>query len=194
VPVSTAISRSNRMSSPIRAELRIPDIWYDFFTRLLPGYAFWASIWYLVKGPEEPGTMTAVLAVPAGYFIALAVQPVTLILIKWLEKQAERGKESDFVVKIQSLLGPETRRSLILSKIGAELTFFSQVVILSLVASAAAFYQKKFSFGFVGIIVSCYAAFGAFTYAKHRVKKAESYCENANKSILPSPNNGAADG
>ena len=41
--VSLRYKMEDQMSPSIQTELKIPDLWYDFYTRLIPGTAFIAS-------------------------------------------------------------------------------------------------------------------------------------------------------
>lgn len=170
--------------SPITTELNIPDIWYDFLGRLLPGYAFLSSIWLIVKGTIEPSILVAVLAIPASYIIGFTCQPITLTLTKWLEKKAAETNcvEEHFVSLSQNSLGTDSRRSLILSKIGAETVFFSQVVFLSLITAYIALRYENCIGAILGCVVAIVALYGAWSYANHRIEKAKSYLSAPSKS------------
>lgn len=173
--------------SPITTELNIPDIWYDFLGRLLPGYAFLSSIWLIVKGTIEPSTLVAVLAIPASYIIGFTCQPITLILTKWLEKKAadKNCVEEHFVSLSQNSVGTDSRRSLILSKIGAETVFFSQVVFLSLITACIALTYENYIGATSGFFVAIYALYGAGFYANHRIEKTKSYLKPPSQKSIP---------
>lgn len=124
------------MSSDIKTEISIPDIWYDFFARFLPGVILVFSIWFFLILPipndisefrnniaSINGVEFLLLAI-LGYFVGLFLQPLSTGLIKKLSHICDK----DFDEKIyaaQKTIGQETRRAKILSKMGAEAMFFS---------------------------------------------------------------------
>jgi uncharacterized protein involved in cysteine biosynthesis len=115
----------------IKAELNIPDLWYDFYARLLPGGLFVAAIYILWPGaPSWPTPLQAVILVAAGYVSALVSQPLASPLshlIHWLVA----GGECYYVENIGKKLNPHEVS--ILDKMHGEVTFFTQCFVLAVV-------------------------------------------------------------
>jgi hypothetical protein len=120
----------------VEVELRIPDLWYDFYARLLPGAGFVAAIrTQILNNSAVPDAKELIVLAFVGYFCALLVQPFSSRLAQLVEFGAtmvmQQGR--NYVSEIQSKLGREKRESMILSKMHAEVTFFCQLTVLSIV-------------------------------------------------------------
>ena len=117
--------------SGINAELKIPDLWYDFYARLLPGGLFVTAIYVLWPVPLDwPSPSKMVVLVAAGYVSALVSQPVASPLshlIHWLVA----GRKCHHVERIGKGLNPH--EASILDKMHGEVTFFTQCFVLTLV-------------------------------------------------------------
>jgi len=71
------IDRIINMSNNINTQLTIPDIWYDFYARLLPGLYFVFIARYTIQsGWNSPNTSEILIIFIAGYFSGLLFQPV----------------------------------------------------------------------------------------------------------------------
>src|SRR5262245_17290860 len=122
----------------IKTELKIPDLWYDFYARLLPGAAFVAAIYILWPGPLSwPEPFQAVILVAVGYVSALVSQPIASPLshlIHWLVAR----RKAYYVESVAKKLNP--REASILDKMHGEVTFFTQCFVLTLVLLIAQYF------------------------------------------------------
>lgn len=113
----------------IKAELKIPDLWYDFYARLLPGGVFVAAIFILWPGiPSWPTLLQTVILVAVGYVSALVSQPLSSPLshlIHWLVA----GRKRYYVESIAKKLN--LHEASILDKMHGEVTFFTQCFVLT---------------------------------------------------------------
>jgi hypothetical protein len=120
----------DRSMTDIKVELNIPDLWYDFYARLLPGAIFVAAIYFLwPDAPSWPTALQTVMLLAAGYVSALVSQPVASELtwgIEWLVA----GMKHLYVERIAQNVTPH--ESQILSKMHSEVTFFTQCIVLSI--------------------------------------------------------------
>ncbi len=117
----------------IKTELKIPDLWYDFYARFLPGTAFVAVLYILWPGTSlsswaPTASQTMILAV-AGYVCAFVSQPVSSVVTGWIHLFVAGGKDC-YVKRIAEKLKPHEGK--ILSKMHGETTFFTQCFFLSL--------------------------------------------------------------
>lgn len=129
------------MGPEVKADLSIPDFWYDFFARLLPGTAFVFILrLQFANSFSFPSAGDFLYLVFGGYLISLFTQPLSSRIVKFFEKNVGKidAKEQDrikFMRTLQNDLGHSSRQSLVLGKMHAEATFFAQVSILTLVFS-----------------------------------------------------------
>jgi hypothetical protein len=115
----------------IKVELNIPDLWYDFYARLLPGAIFVAAIYILWPGDHSlPTALPTVMLLAAGYVSALVSQPIASELSLGIEWGVAKMKHFH-VERIAQKLTPH--ESQILSKMHGEVTFFTQCFVLSFV-------------------------------------------------------------
>ncbi len=127
------------MSPEITTELHIPDLWYDFFARLLPGITFIAALRVLaLSNTTFPDFPEMIVLTFAGYISALITQPLSSWLTGLIESKVGRlppGEQDRivFIRKIQKKFGESSRQTLILGKMHAESTFFVQLAVLSLI-------------------------------------------------------------
>lgn len=123
------------MGADLKTELTVPDLWFDLYARALPGSAFVGVARCALLGNCTVPSATEMLALLAvGYFAALLSQPLASRLCGWIERLAERlagNRDRLFVRRTQELLGSESRRSMIISKMHGEVTFFVQLAVLS---------------------------------------------------------------
>jgi hypothetical protein len=115
----------------IKTELKIPDLWYDFYARLLPGAAFVGAIYILLPGaPSWPTPFQTIILVAVGYVCALVSQPLASPLshlIHWLVA----GRKWYYVESVGKKL--TAHEASILDKMHGEVTFFTQGFVLTLV-------------------------------------------------------------
>jgi hypothetical protein len=130
------------VSDTFKADLRIPDLWFDFYARLLPGCAFVATI-YILAGCGRtgwPSATAAVILAAAGYFSASVTQPITSLATRALHAWAAPGKinkekkwgfneRATYVLELKQ--GLSRHEGEILSKMHGETTFFAQCGVLS---------------------------------------------------------------
>jgi hypothetical protein len=121
----------------IQTELKIPDLWYDFYTRLLPGSVFVAAIYiHWPCTPSWPTPLQTMILVAVGYVSALVTSPISSELswgIHWLVA----GRKRNYVEIITKKLNPHEAR--ILGKMHGEVTFFTQCSMLTLLLWGAQF-------------------------------------------------------
>ncbi len=123
------------MSAEVSTEIRIPDVWYDFYARLVPGSVVVAAFYVLMcEKTIQPDGWEIVLILASGYVLSLFSQPISSRLTGGLHRLSESiyGKNRTYVREIQRKLGTTSRQSMILSKMHGEVTFFVQMFVLSL--------------------------------------------------------------
>jgi hypothetical protein len=91
---SMCITRSIQMNGVIKTELNIPDLWYDFYARLLPGAAFVTALW-LIFQKDLPDWKEIVLLAFASYFCGLIAQPIASRITVWIEYLIELLRKQD---------------------------------------------------------------------------------------------------
>ena len=114
-------------------DLKIPEIWYDVYARLLPGTAFVGALYFFFSNsPQMPNGIGFLIALFFGYFIALVAQPLSSEITRWLEGKVLKHYRAEelYVEKIQKEL--DERQSMILSKMHGEITFFVQCMVLGI--------------------------------------------------------------
>jgi len=148
------------MSTDIKTELKIPDLWFDFYARFLPGTLFVAAVYMLWPGDANvPSGLWAAILALGGYCVGLMVQPLSseltgLVhnLIAWLVT-----RDKYYVLK-QEHLDPLR----ILSKMHGEATFFVQCFFLGI---ALLILQKTPSFQLESTGKTVIATFIFFIFA-----------------------------
>lgn len=129
------------MNPEIKVELQVPDLWYDFYARVLPGTAFIAALRYVVLGTTSTPSVTEIIAILwMGYFSALLTQPLASRLTGWIERLAKTiAGEPDrlYIRRVQEVLGSDSRKAMILSKMHGEVAFFVQLGLLTLLTLLA---------------------------------------------------------
>jgi hypothetical protein len=91
------------MGDGFNAELKVPDLWYDFYARLLPGTAFVGCVRFFVFGKNGvASTIEALAILGIGYFSAMLTQPLASELtlgIHWLTERLH-GIPAPFIRKL----------------------------------------------------------------------------------------------
>ena len=128
------------MSVNFETKLDIPDLWFDFYARFLPGVTFvGAARVTVLENFEVPNAAEIIVIAFLGFVCALVTQPLSSLITKCLERKVSRwkapGKDCLYVRKVQEkLIGLErNRQSMIISKMHGETTFFIQMFVLNLV-------------------------------------------------------------
>ena len=119
------------MIPDIKTELNIPDLWFDFYARFLPGILFISALYFLWPGdPNIPSGWLLVLLALAGYCCGLLVQPISSEIVGLIHSGIARiaTGDNDYVRK-QRHHDPLR----ILSKMHGETTFFVQCFVLGIV-------------------------------------------------------------
>lgn len=174
------------MSDNIKTELKIPDVWYDFYARLLPGiFLIFASRYFIQKEWIVPVATETFLLVIAGYFLGLFFQPLASNIVKLVFKYTKPKISADKIAEVQAKVGAESRRSKVLSKMQAETVFFAQLVIGDCLLLALYFYS---GLGKIHILITLflvlpYSIFGLRNVAKRRFEKAIRYGSSHDKSL-----------
>ena len=120
----------------IKTKLEIPDLWFDFYARFLPGITFVAIVRLIIlQKTTLPQTREFFVLIFAGYVCAFFVQPFSSRITLCLEKAVicMKGLDKDYVRKIQLKIGTSNRQSMILSKMHGETTAFIQFFMLGAV-------------------------------------------------------------
>ena len=179
------------MSAEIKTELQIPDLWFDFYARLLPGLAFVAALRTLIFSDRTvPAATELVVIVAVGFFCGLLSQPFSSRIVGGLEWSAAkiRHRSTDYVNIITKQLD-SSNRALILSKMHGEVTFFTQLAVLSVgyglvnrfcppAPELLAWYISVIFLGALGL---------AFEVADRRVKRAEREERLLDEAVLKRP-------
>ena len=94
---------------------KLPDIWYDFYGRLLPG-AYGVSFFQLfVLGQSIEATLENFLYIMiSGYLLGHIFQPISSMIILWRERKHDPDDQKG---QVNSEMGPETRAAHLLSKV-----------------------------------------------------------------------------
>lgn len=124
------------MAADVKMDLRIPDLWYDFYGRLLPGTAFVAmGRALLLNNTSLPSLAEAGILAGIGYLAGLILFPLVNMLSRGLYRAAEymHGKPRGYVYTVGVALGPDTRWTIILSKLNAETAFFSNLTLFTVI-------------------------------------------------------------
>jgi hypothetical protein len=125
------------MGPDIKVDLQIPDLWYDFYARLLPGITFVGTIRCCLLGLLNLPSLLEILVIfIIGYIVALITQPLSSRISRWIERLVEKMKnikENDFIRRVQKELGLDSRPSMVISKMHGEVSFFVQLSMLTLV-------------------------------------------------------------
>ena len=134
----------------IETKLRIPDLWFDFYARFLPGCAFVSFLWYFAFNQNKfPDYWTAVTMIILGYICALITQPISSEIVLAMEYCVQRffapNKDVYYIKDVQRKLGTDSRKSMILSKMHGEVTFYIQLVILGLCALGLLTWKENIS-------------------------------------------------
>ena len=170
------------MGPSIQTELHIPELWFDFYARFLPGTAFVAFakavIW---KDVSLPTVRELLIIAFAGYSCGLVVQPVSSRLTVLLEDRVvppgQKPPGHLYVRALQERLRRESRlrQSMILSKMHGETTFFVQLFVLGSVLLALQLFTAPKSPLLIGLNIACLVAFplAAFEVANRRVRRAD---------------------
>ena len=157
------------MSGELKADLQIPDLWYDFYARLLPGAVFVVAIrCYVFNNTTLPGAGEMFVLAAAGYLSGLLTQPLASRLTGAIERFAawHRSKERHYIGTVQQRLGESSRKSMILSKMHGEVAFFAQLGILSVVFGLLERAQ------YIPFILAPFALAAAFEVALRRLQRA----------------------
>lgn len=128
------------MAADVKTEFKIPDLWFDFYVRFIPGTVFIACLRFFNQDQEIiPDTNEFLILLGAAYFIGLITSPLSSRLAKFIEHRAEiiyskrnKIKQRNWVRKLQYDLGRESRDSLLLSKMHGEITMFVELALLTI--------------------------------------------------------------
>jgi hypothetical protein len=89
------------MGTDVKADLHIPDLWYDFYARILPGSLFVFGLrYYYLSINTLPDLDEVVVLTIVGFVCGLFSQPVASRLTKAVYKIVEKRsgiKDEDFI-------------------------------------------------------------------------------------------------
>ena len=124
------------MPVDVKTELQIPDFWFDFYARVIPGAAFvGAARYWWMENYEFPSATESAVLLAVGYFVGLLVQPVGSTLTETIETIAakRKGKDYGYVGRAKVSIGSRSGLPLILDKMHGETTMYVQLGLLVLV-------------------------------------------------------------
>lgn len=134
------------MSTSIEAKLNIPDLWYDFYARFLPGLAFVAALYYfLIDVPKMPDGNMIIVGIFAGYLTGLITQPISSRLAGWIHRIVASVHHEDPLYVDYAKKQFDNRHSMIISKMHGETVFFIQCAILCIFFLSTQIYFKSVS-------------------------------------------------
>jgi len=173
----------------VKAELNIPDFWYDFYARFLPGTAFVLMLRIqFANGFSFPSAGEFLVIAFGGYVIALFTQPLSSRIVKFFERNVGKVKTKGqdrikFIRTLQNDLGQSSRQSLVLGKMHAEATFFAQVSILTLVFFIVRLTIGKHSLEntMIFLLVIVLSILWSIEFVSRRFSKAKELRESLNK-------------
>lgn len=126
------VSQDN-MPTELSADLKVPDLWFDFYARFLPGTGFLMALHFsLSPNWEVPTAEKIVIGIFLGYLAGLFAQPISSTitgLIHWGISKCH-GEGRLFVEEAKRKVPEEAR---IINKMHGEATFFVQCGVLSIV-------------------------------------------------------------
>lgn len=189
------------MAAEVTTELKIPDLWYDFYATLIPGLVFIAAFRYYSLGYKyEPSGTELVILLIVAYVTGILVNPFSALLVTKIYNFLNPLRNNDddrlknWVEDIQGRLGRESRDSLILSKMHGEVNLFIQLFLLTLIFGVTLVLLRaekfreilpKFKFNghelnwyysWVVILIFAFFCFGAAcSVVKRQVKRAKNY-------------------
>ncbi|MBW3564480.1 MAG: hypothetical protein KY459_07130 [Acidobacteria bacterium] len=120
------------MGADLKADLQIPDLWYDFYSRLLPGVCFVAALRiFAIQIVSAPSSTELLILIFFGYIAGIVTQPVSSRVSGWVQDLVAylRGKEKDIVSIVSRRLekAEAVKERQILSKMHGEVSFFLQL-------------------------------------------------------------------
>lgn len=166
------------MGNGALGDLKIPDLWFDFYARFLPGLAFIAYVRVLVNGCFSiPNLIEFISLLLLGFIYGLILQPISALLVdliqKYTDKWHNKDHEINIVKKIQYDIDRDSRDSMIISKMHAEVTFFVQMALFVLISFFYRLYVKGLpKHWFFYIIILLFFFIESFLVANRRLKRA----------------------
>lgn len=180
------------MGAELNAEVKIPDLWYDVYARLLPGSAFVAIAYLLfAPNPEIPTTSGIFLLLCAGFFTGLTAQPISSELTAWIHHCVARvhGEERLFVDIVRARL--DERQVSIIDKMHGETTFFVQCFVLGLLLCAIRLLSSSIPATTPSIVwifvASVFFLFGAIEFSDRRFRRVRDRIEVTRNQVNQFP-------
>lgn len=166
------------MAAEVKTELNIPDLWFDFYARLVPGTCFALALYWrkYEKLPALDGWHLFGLF-GAGYVLSLITQPLSSRAARMLEDQAAKihRKDGEYVERVKTCLGESSRRTLILDKMHGEVTMYVQAAFLSVVYLLSRCLVGAESVDALAAPIAVVAIFYAAEVADRRMGRAKSW-------------------
>ncbi len=160
-------------------ELKIPDVWYDFYARFIPGLVFVFSLRFFLYGHIFSIGATDILVMMfISYIVGLINQPIASTLTERIEKLAIRKySNKNLVPEVQHKLGQGTRRALVLSKMKGEISCFSQLFFITIYLFLIYLFIGGSNYMCICwfVVFMLYFPLGSYSFALRRNKKAERY-------------------
>jgi hypothetical protein len=176
------------MSNPI-GDARVPDLWYDLYSRVIPGSLFVAALrWLVIGDPADMSAAGMLWIVALGFVCGFFMQPVGSMLARIVERKRDPNQLVDAA---QKKLIRESRQSMILSKMHGEVSLCCQSAafgVLLLVLYSIARFAPPAGLDWdpaasANLVIPFFAAAtlwslgAAFDFASRRLEKANRYSQ-----------------
>lgn len=110
---------------------KIPDVWFDIYARLIPGFIFVLALKVSVfSDPTVPAWDQLLFLLILGYALGHIIQPIASVLSRTLEFRVfDREKNID---KCKKHFAADSRQARLLSKQHAECTCFTSLLVFTI--------------------------------------------------------------
>ena len=164
------------MADDVTKTFPIPDVWFDLLARLLPGFVFVVSIRYISLGDRTAVDATGLLMLSGlGYGAGLFVSSASSRIARFIERWFVKKGEENLVRIVQHKFGRDSKDSMVLSKMHAEVVFFVQCAILSILYATLNFAWVRPETvipNWYPLVFAVAAGLFAFEVAERRLSKA----------------------
>lgn len=166
------------MSFDVNPELKIPDLFYDVYARILPGICSVVVIKYFIIVDSTPLTAIDLIVIAfIGFIFGLCTNPIASRITGLIENFfiKKNNKPANFIAELLIKCNYTSRFSMIIDKMHGEITFFAQMVIhLLLITVVASIYGKTLIHSrlmMIIILLVMYCLLCCFEVADRRMKR-----------------------
>jgi hypothetical protein len=174
--LATTVFRRATVDIP---DLKVPDLWYDAYARLMPGALFVGLTRALVlQKPDVPSATEVAILAGLGYVVAFMSQPFASILARvtknWAENKGSQKYGAGYVREVQARIGPKSQEAAILNKMQGEIMAFCQFVVLGIVFMTLQWKYVPHDQQWLGwtVVFSLVCCVGAFFTSIRRLQRA----------------------